>query len=331
MKKTAPQKIRLGIFIVLGTLLLVTALYFIGNRQNLFSNNITLNATFSNVNGLQQGNNVRFSGIVVGTVNKIEMTSDTVVIIQMLIKEDVSKHIRKNAIATIGSDGLVGNMIVNIIPREGDALPVTSGDTIKSYSRIGTDDMLTTLNVTNENAALLTADLLKITNYILKGKGTLGMLINDSILAKDLKYTIFNLKETSKQAASAMRELNEMMNSLDSNESVAGLLLTDSVMGRKLKKIVQNLENSSEEIGTVTRNLDSIISEIKTGKGAVSYLSQDETLVRNIDTTMINIKESSRKFNENMDALKNNILFRGYFKKQERQQRKDSIKAARNH
>ena len=326
MKNTASQKFRLGVFILLGTLLLVAALYYIGNRQNLFSKNIKLNAQFTNVNGLQLGNNVRYSGIDVGTVSRIAMESDTIILVEMLIKESMGAHIKKDAVATIGSDGLVGNMIVNIIPQESKLAPVVSGDTITTYSRIGTDDMLTTLNVTNQNASLLTADLLEITTQIVDGKGTLGMLITDSVMAKDLKRTIFELKKTSMGASNVVAQLGDYISNIESTESVANVLLTDSVSGEKMKQILDNLQQSSDEITNVTESLSLVLEDIKEGKGAVNYLTKDETLVKNIDSTMVNIKESTRKFNENMEALKSNFLFRAYFRKLERQKKRDERK-----
>ncbi|MGA8855493.1 MAG: MlaD family protein, partial [Christiangramia sp.] len=197
MAKSTSQKIRLGIFVIIGTLVLIAALYFIGNRQHLFTRNISVFAQFENVNGLQIGNNVRYSGINVGTVSKIEMLEESRILVQMVVEESTGKFIKKDAIATIGSDGLVGSMVVNILPGNKNLASIVPGDTIETYSRIGADDMLSTLNQTNENAALLTSDLLKITNKILEAKGTLGVLVSDTILAQDIKLTLNNLKETS--------------------------------------------------------------------------------------------------------------------------------------
>lgn len=324
MKKTASQKLKLGVFVVVGTLLLIAALYSIGNRQNLFGSNIIIFTQFKNVNGLELGNNVRYSGINVGTVSKIRMIRDNQILVEMLIQEKIGKHIKKDAVATIGSDGLVGNMIVNIIPRESKKPPVISGDTIQSYSKIGTDDMLTTLNVTNENAALLTADLLKITTEIIEGKGTIGLLINDSIMANDLKRTMYELRKASAGASLAITELKEIISSINQSESVAGVLLSDSVSGQKMKTILGNLEQSSMDISEVSKNLNVVLKDIKEGEGALNYLAKDPALVKNIDSTMNNIKEGTQRFNQNMEALRHNFLFRGYFKKLEKEKNKES-------
>ena len=88
----------------------------IGNRQNLFGNTYTINVVFTNVNGLQKGNNVRYAGINIGTVSSIKMKNDSIINVGMLIDADMLSHIKKDAVATIGSDGLVGSMIVLMFP-----------------------------------------------------------------------------------------------------------------------------------------------------------------------------------------------------------------------
>lgn len=321
MEKTASQKIRLGLFVIIGLTLFVLTIYFIGSKQQMFGKTETLTAVFNNVAGLQLGNNVRYSGINVGTVRGIEIVNDTTINVEMQIDQTILPHIKKNAVATIGSDGLVGSVIINIIPGQGDALPVQPGDFIKSNNRVRTDDMLSTLNVTNENAAQLTADLLKITNDINIGKGTIGVLLRDSAMANDLKATIHNLKITSEKTSKTMDNLNRQIAGLDHKDNVIGVL-KDTVVGNKIRHIVTNLDSSSQEITKVVANLNTTISNAKDGKGAINYLSNNPKLVKQIDSTMTNINQASQKLNENLEALKSNFLFRGYFKKQEKAKKK---------
>ena len=322
MEKTDAQKIRLGLFIIIGSIFFLTAIYFVGNKQNMFGNTSILKAVFENVSGLQVGNNVRYAGIDIGTVKSIEMINDTTINVVMSIDDKIMHHIQKNAVATISSDGLVGNMIVNIIPGKSKEKKVENGDTIQSYSRIGTDAMLETLNETNKNAALLTADLLKITNEINQGKGTVGVLLKDSLMSKDLKETIYNLKETTHGTAESVANLNKMILSLNQEDNVIGLL-KDKDVAVKMKNIITNLEKSSAEIDKVVTNLNATVVNIKDGKGALNYLSNDENLVKKIDSTMTNLNDASTKLNENLEALKHNFLFRGYFKKKEKEKGKN--------
>jgi phospholipid/cholesterol/gamma-HCH transport system substrate-binding protein len=326
MRKSNSQKISLGLFIIISTFILVFALYFIGNRQNLFGKTFKISAVFNNVNGLILGNNVRYSGINVGTVKAITMVNDTTISVDMIIEDKFLKHIKKNAVAGISSDGLVGSMVINIAPSKDNALPLSPGDTIKSYSKISTNDMLETLNTTNDNMSLLTSDLLKITTSIKTGKGTLGMLVNDSTLANGLKNTITNIQSASKNASKSLSEFNKIIKAMNYDESIAALLFSDSIAATEMKSIISSLNKSSSEIDSVITSVNELVLTIKNGDGTLNYLVNDTLLVKNIDETTKNIKEGSVLLNENLEALKHNFFFRGYFKKLERQKAREAKK-----
>jgi len=318
MEKSTNQKIKLGIFVIIGSLFFIIAIYFIGNKKDMFNETIQISAVFKNVNGLQHGNNVRFSGINVGTVKEIIIVNDSLIKVDMLIEEDIASHIKKDAMASIGSDGLVGNMIVNIIPGKKSNEMVKDGDVILSENKTSTDEILKTINSTSENAKLITDNLVKITNQINSRKGTIGMLINDTVMSDDLKQTIYNLKVTTQSTSKSMANLNKIINDLNNKDNVVGAL-KDTITGRKIKMIIVNLEKSSEQINKTITNL-------KDGKGALNYLSNDPKLVKQIDSTMINLNQASSKLNENLEALKHNFFFRGYFKKQEKAKAKAAKK-----
>lgn len=323
MTKTKLENLRLGVFVVTGTILLLFAAFLIGNRQNMFGKTFGISAIFKNATGLQNGNNVRFSGINVGTVNGIEMINDTTIRVLMRIEDNMRKHIKKNALASIGSNGLVGSMLINITPGEGPSELIVPGDELQSRSKVGTQDMMSTLNITNDNAALLTIDLLKVSKALTEGQGTLGRLLNDTTLADHLEQTLQNFKQTSENANTAMDELNRFVRNLNLEESAAGVLLSDTISGGRIKKIIQNLDNSSFQIEKITMDLNTIVNDIKVGNGAIGYLSKDTILVNQLDRTMRNIEEGTGRFNENMEALKHNFLTRGYFRKLERQKKKE--------
>lgn len=321
MEKTTGQKIQLGLFVIIGLLLFVLAVYFIGDKQKMFGKTNHLTCVFNNVNGLQLGNNVRYSGVNVGTVRSIEMISDTVIKVDMIIDKSIFSYIKKNAIAIIGSDGLVGNRIINILPRKGDSPSVQAGDAIKSINKVNTDDMLNTLDITNKNAALLTSDLLKITKQINEGKGTIGLLIKDSVIANEIKSTVYNLKKTSQGTTALIDKVNQIVKNIDQKNNLIGVL-RDTAVASKIRNTIVNMDQSSKKINSVVQHLDATILNIKEGKGALNYLSNDPKLVRKIDSTMTNITTASFRLSEDLEALQHNFLFRCYFKKQENAKRK---------
>lgn len=323
MKTSNTQKFNLGLFVVITTIILVFALYFIGKKQNLFGNTFRISAVFNNVNGLILGNNVRYSGINIGTVKNIVMINDSTICVDMVIEDKMLQHMKKNAVAAVGSDGLVGSMVINIVPGKEVSEALKPGDTIQSYNKTSTTDMLETLNTTNDNAAKLTSDLLKITSAIKEGRGTIGMLIEDAEMATDVKKTVENLKTASVNTSATVIELKKIITAINYEESMAAVLLSDTVSANKMKSIIDNLEKTSNGINAVITNLNEVVLEVKNGEGTLNYMVNDTVLVNNIDETMKNIKEGSIRLNENLEALKHNFLFRGYFKKLERQQRKE--------
>ncbi|MCY2686703.1 MlaD family protein [Salinimicrobium sp. TH3] len=329
MKNSNTQNLRLGIFVILGITIFVLAVYFIGNRQNLFGDNSIIISVFKDVSGLQRGNNVRFAGVNVGTVKDIQIINDTSIAVSMRVDERTMNLIRKNSLATISSDGLVGSMVVNLLPGEnnsGLAPPVKFGDTIASISKIATADMLTTLNTTNENAALLTADLLKITNSINKGEGTLGALIKDEEMAGNFKKSIEGLRQTTQNVSAMVNRINAIINEVSYKESVAGVLLSDTTAAKQIEGIITNLEISALQISNMTTNLEQVSYDIRKGEGTLDYLLNDPGAVDKLDATLENIAKATKKFDESMEALQHNILLRRYFEKQARIKQREEAK-----
>lgn len=323
MAKSTSQKIKVGVFVVLGTVILTFALYAIGKRQHLFTKNIPVYAVFTDVKGLQPGNNIRYSGINVGTVSKIEMLRENKIAVQMSVEEKTAGFIGKTAVASITSDGLVGSMVINILPgKDSHSERVKPGDTILSYSKTSTDEMLSTLSTTNDNIALISSNLLKVSEQIVQGKGTLGALINDTLILKDLKQVITDLQQSSQAGSTAIQRINTIISKVDYEQSAAAVLLSDTLAAHQTRSLFENLEKSGQDIQEITQSFQDYLDSLKSGQGALHHLTQDENLVQDIDTTVTNIKEASEKLNQNMEALKHNFLFRSYFRKLERQKKK---------
>lgn len=197
MKKNTSNKIRLGIFITLGLTLFIIGIYFIGERQQIFRSTFRISGVFKDVDGLQAGNNVRFSGINVGTVENISIVSDSSVRVKILIDENTRKFIKKDAIASIGSEGLMGNKILIINPGTGDKMMIENNDTVQTIQPLNMDDILRSLKSTIDNTSHITKDLSKITNNIQSGKGSLGRLTMDPAYSQNIDSALVNLKEGS--------------------------------------------------------------------------------------------------------------------------------------
>lgn len=193
--QTPKFKVRLGLFVIIGIGLFMLAIFVIGKQKNLFDPVFTLSARFNNISGLQVGNSVRFSGINVGTVDKITIINDTTIQVKMLIKEDVRKFIKVDSEAGIGSEGIIGDRIVTISNGDANSKSISNNQLIASNEPVEMDEIFQSLEITAGNAAIASEEITQILYKINKGKGTLGRLINDEDIANNLDKTIGNLKK----------------------------------------------------------------------------------------------------------------------------------------
>lgn len=198
MQKQSINKIKLGIFVTFGIVLFLIGIYYIGETKKMFSTTYRLTALFKNVDGLQVGNNIRFAGINVGTVENIEIISDSTVKVDMILDIKTQQFIKKDAKAIIGSDGLMGNKIMNVSPGTAKYAMVENNDLIGTKIPISLDDMLLKLKNTTDNAEIITGDLAAIIGNISSGKGTIGKLFMDTVFADNLDKTIVNVKQGTK-------------------------------------------------------------------------------------------------------------------------------------
>jgi phospholipid/cholesterol/gamma-HCH transport system substrate-binding protein len=198
MKKETGNSIKLGVFVTIGLLLFVTGIYFIGQKQQLFNTTFRITAIFRDVGGLQVGNNVRFAGINVGTIEQIAIINDTSVKVDMIIDENVHQFIKKDAMAMIGSDGLMGGKIMNIAPGTEHNTPIAHNDIIRTTQPISMDEVFGKLKLTVDNAAVITTDLAAISGRVSSGKGTIGKLFMDTVMASHLDRTLINIERGSK-------------------------------------------------------------------------------------------------------------------------------------
>ena len=209
-RHTTKFKMRLGLFILGGLVIFIAMVFIIGRQKNLFVPVYRLTTTFKNVSGLEVGNNIRFSGINVGTIENIKIVNDSTVLVDMLLQKNVQKFIKADCIAGIGTSGLIGDRMLTISHGSAEAPSAKNGQRILSSEPVETDAIISSLKVTAENAEVISDQLAEIMYKVNSGGGTLGRLIQDTAIAENLNQTIENLKKGSKG-------LDENMNAAKSN------------------------------------------------------------------------------------------------------------------
>ncbi|WP_395043993.1 MlaD family protein [Flavobacterium sp.] len=340
---------KLGIFVIIGIVLFIVTIYFIGINRNLFGSNFSLKSEFKNVSGLKEGSNVRLSGISIGTVNKIYFISDSLVLVKMLIKKDVQKYIKTDAIASIGSDGLVGDKVLIITSGTSSKKVVKNNAVIESYVSIEIEDIMRSVQKSANNAEIITKQLIRFSYKMNNEKGLLSKIMTNKNFANSVESTIVNLEISAK-------ELAEFTPKINNPNGAVSKIFTDNEFANKIENAISNIQNSTKDIGTFTakiNNDDSFLSKLLTDKkfaeklettllnlenssnelvklttkinnenNVLSKIIGNERLGNSIDSTIINLETASKELKELEAAAKNNFLLRGYFKKKKKVEQK---------
>jgi phospholipid/cholesterol/gamma-HCH transport system substrate-binding protein len=275
--------IRLGMFIAGGVLLFIMIIYLIGGKQNMFTSSVKITTVFTDVKGLQEGANVRFTGIDVGAVNKLEILTDSRVLVEISLDRKVTEFIKKDSRATIASQGLMGAKLVIIMPGSADEKSVEQGDNLPSLEPVELDDILKERKISGERISAVSANLISITNKMERGEGIFGKIFTDTSFAYNLSRTSQNLRMLSDQ--------------INRGEGFLGKLLVESTFSAEL-------DSTAKYISGISQNLESITEKINRGEGLIGQMTADTTLTYNIYQTGQNLNDATL----NMEKMTANLI-----------------------
>jgi phospholipid/cholesterol/gamma-HCH transport system substrate-binding protein len=321
--KDNKKAITVGIFLFIGIVIFLLGVFTLGGQRKTFVKSFQLDVVFDDIQGLKVGNNVWFSGVKVGTIKKIAFYGTSQVKVTLNVEEEAHKYIHKNAKASIGSDGLIGNKIV-VIDGGSPKYPfVEDGDLLAVNTTLSTDDIMKTLQVNNKNLVDITGDFKVLARSLVEGKGTMGALLTDEQIANNFRKIVGNLEATTAATNRMAVQLNTFSNKLNTKGGLADELLTDTVIFAKLRSSIDELQKTAASTAKMTENLDHASGQLTKSDNAVGILLNDPKTADQLKTLMNNLETSSKKLDENMEALQHNFLLRGFFKKKAKEEAKE--------
>lgn len=249
MKQDTGYQWKLGMFVIIGLVLFVGTIYFVGKQKNLFGSTFELYSKFKSVNGLEVGNNVRLSGINIGTVDGIEFLNDSSVVIKLVIKDEVRKYIKKDAIASINSDGLMGDKVLTISAGKISNTVVVDSDYVVSKEAIEMDDLMLSVKKSVDNAALISTELATFSSNMNNGNGALSKLVSDEQFGNSIKSTALNLE-------SSTNEFKKFTANMNNGKSALSKLVSDEKMGKVIDSSLTNVK-------TATKGMNEVIEAAK--------------------------------------------------------------------
>lgn len=322
----------LGIFIAVGLGLAVWGIFFFSKKERIFESTFRLRSPFENVAGLRRGAAVRLSGIDIGVIESIELPTSPggSVLVTMRLDLEAQRLIKKDALALIETEGLVGSKIVSIIDGSLQAEHVRDGDSIMSRSPVDLTAILDSFDETARYMRVVTQSLGDITSQISKGQGTIGKIVYDDQLYVRFLDVIEHSDSLFSAMYSNMNRMGQIITVISST--------TDSMLARvrggegTLGKLLYTSELHDMALGSMSDVRDSLnllMADMRHGEGLIGKLVSDDTLAAKVDSTIVELWRLQQEFNEvtritrrgalnfaeNMEALKHNWLFKGYFER----------------
>lgn len=323
MKATKNSRpVVVGIFILLGLVILVVAVFTLGGQKKTFVKGFTVNAVFDDVSGLQAGNNVWLSGVKIGTVRKISFYNNTKVLVSMNLEKSIEPHIHKDAFAKIGSESFIGNKIVVIYGGTPGAPQVQDDGFLAVEKTISTDSMLSTLQSNNQNLLAITNSFKSISKKIDSGSGTIGYLLNNASMARklnasmnSLQATMNNFQTAAQTSKAVLANLEAFTTRLNTEGSLANKLATDTTLFNVLKGTLTQLRDVTTTASQITDNLKAASDRLHDTANIPGVLLNDVEAGKALKNTIMNLESGSEKLDEDLEAVQHNFLLRGYFKK----------------
>lgn len=291
------SQLRVGLTVVIASLVLAVLLFLMSGTSGLFSHRITLVSYFDNAEGLRPGAPVRLSGVDIGNVVKILIVDDkdkriTPVKVMMKVSTKYDFNLRRDSVTSLDTAGVLGETYLDIDSSQAVGPQARDGDTLTTQVHPDFNEVVRSSQSTLQNMDALLKRADRILAFAESGKGSLGKLIYDPTLYNRFSETVVDFQAIVDQIAKGKGSLGQLVNSNDAyNKFVATLdkmngVIDDLQEGKgtagKFLKDPSLYNNANDTVA----NLKKVSEDLNAGKGTAGRLLKDEELAKKIDTTM---------------------------------------------
>ncbi|MBS1911643.1 MAG: MCE family protein [Bacteroidetes bacterium] len=295
--------LRVGLFALLGFVILVIGVFVIGDKQNMFNPTFTVYSDFTSVEGLKPGALVRINGIKVGSVSKVELKLDSVsfVRVTMIIDDDSRKFVRTTTVASVAQQGLIGDKQIELSVTSPSAPIVPNGAQLQSAAPTNYTAIFEDARTAVKNTEGITASLDTLFLRFRRGEGTLGKLLTD-----DEAYI-----GLTRVTSATERLLNQTSNQLAS--------------------VTATLNRAALNVDDITNESKKLVADIGNGKGTIGALLYDRSLYDSLESLTGTLNDAAgsasfaaREFGINMRGLRSSWLG-GLFRGDEQQEEQSAM------
>lgn len=301
-----------GAFVVGGVLLFAAGLFLIGDRRMLFVDHVDLGSTFGRVTGVQVGTPVRLAGLAAGEVREIRLPSrpSEPFLVRMRIRDDLRYLVRRDSVAEIQTDGIVGGAFIQLSVGSDDAPAVAPDDVLTGIDPIEFADLMRQGRDTFERAS---RDVSEITTDVSAALVSLTKIVDttDDVVAKvgDQVQRVGTAgSRVVEDAAGVVTDVRAIVNGVRTGEGTMGRLFTDTAFYDRLNAIGRDAAESARSVKDAAEITKTAVRDFVATDGAGPQMAQS------VRSTLAGIEEVTSDLAEGTEALKRNFLFRGFFR-----------------
>jgi len=287
-------QLRVGIFVFAALLILGFLILNSTGDFNPFEKKLRLKARFVSADGLHPAAEVQLAGVTVGKVEDVKFLppdtpSDERIEATLAVQQDfdnrpITEYIRSDSTAQLVATSVLGNeKMINITPGSAQASPITENAVLESSTPVSINQLTATGNDLLKQINKLAVPMNEILNKANRGEGTLGRIVNDESLYRNLDSTVAETRDT-------MNRLQITLDKVNRGQGSAGKLLNDPALYNSLNKTVQQLE--------------AISTDIRAGRGSAGKFVSDDALYNETRAAVADLRTSAAKINSIADDFK---------------------------
>jgi phospholipid/cholesterol/gamma-HCH transport system substrate-binding protein len=296
------SELRVGITVIIASVILAVLLLLMGGTKGLFVSRIVLKSYFDNAGGLRPGAPVRLSGVDIGNVTKIRIVPDkdkqlTPVEVTMKVSTKYAFDLRRDSVTSLDTAGVLGETYIDIDSSQAVGPPVRDGDTLAPRFHPDFQEVVRSSQSTLQNMDALLKRLDRIVAFVESGKGSIGKLIYDPTLYDRFSLAVNDFKSIIDQIAKGQGSLGALVNrneaydkfvaTLDKMNAVIDDLQAGKGTAGKFLKDPSVYNNVNDTVA----NMKKLTDDINAGKGTLGKLSKDEELARKLDNTISKLSD----------------------------------------
>jgi phospholipid/cholesterol/gamma-HCH transport system substrate-binding protein len=293
-----------GAFVIGGFLLFAVGLFLIGDRRMLFTDTIDVYAEFQEVAALASGAKVRVAGMDAGEVDEIDVPlgPSEKFRVRMRVRKDLHPLIRLDSVASIQTDGLVGNKFVQIQTGTDKSPQVQGGGTIRSREPL---DLADIMQMMSDTIVTVNGMLDDVKGRVDQALTAISSTASDAqVLMKEMGGDVRNILASSQKISG---DLTAIIANVREGRGTLGKLLADDSLYKSVKSIAADAEKAVATVREATLEAKGAIEDLRGDKGPVKGLTSDA------QQTLRSARDAMADLAETTEALKRNFLFRGFF------------------